>query len=96
MLKVLTEKAGPSCAHGGRVGLEASQDLVRIQGVPALVRPDMLAAIGAGLALAAGLHCSRLDGSEIVYNNPHPYMPDFVICRTEIRDEMMAALDQVW
>lgn len=49
-----------------------------------------------GVATAAGLHCSRLDGSEIVYNNPHPYMPDFVICRTEIRDEMMAALDQVW
>ena len=42
MLKVLTEKAGLSCAHGGRVGLEASQDLVRIQGVPALVRPDLL------------------------------------------------------
>ena len=49
-----------------------------------------------GVATAAGLHCSRLDGSEIIYNNPHPYMPDFVICRTEIRDEMMAALDQVW
>lgn len=49
-----------------------------------------------GVATAAGLHCSRLDGSEIIYNNPHPYMPDFVVCRTEIRDEMMAALDQVW
>lgn len=49
-----------------------------------------------GVALAAGLHCSRLDGSEIVYNQPRPYMPDFVICRTEIRDDVMAALDEVW
>ncbi len=28
-----------------------------------------------GVALAAGLHCSRLDGSEIVYNNRHPTSP---------------------
>ncbi|MGV9796246.1 3'(2'),5'-bisphosphate nucleotidase CysQ [Gordonia sp. NPDC003422] len=49
-----------------------------------------------GVALAAGLHCSRLDGSEIVYNNPHPYMPDFVICRTEIADDMLVALGQIW
>ena len=49
-----------------------------------------------GIALAAGLHCSRLDGSEIVYNNRHPYMPDFVICRSEIREEMLGALRQIW
>lgn len=42
MLKVLTEQAELRCAHGGRVGLEASQDLVRIAGVPVLVRPDLL------------------------------------------------------
>ena len=49
-----------------------------------------------GVCTAAGLHCSRLDGSEIVYNNRHPYMPDFVICRSEIREEMLAALQQIW
>lgn len=49
-----------------------------------------------GVATAAGLHCSRLDGSAIVYNQPQPYMPDFVICRTEIRDDVLAALDEVW
>lgn len=41
MPDVLTEKAGLTCAHGGRVGLAASQDLVRIEGVPVLVRPDL-------------------------------------------------------
>lgn len=49
-----------------------------------------------GVAQAAGLHCSRLDGSPIIYNQPQPYMPDFVICRTEIRDDVMAALSEVW
>lgn len=49
-----------------------------------------------GVALAAGLHCSRLDGSPIVYNQPQPYMPDFVICRSEIRDDVMGVLDRVW
>ncbi|GAC48871.1 3'(2'),5'-bisphosphate nucleotidase CysQ [Gordonia aichiensis] len=49
-----------------------------------------------GVALAAGLHCSRLDGSPIVYNRPHPYMPDFVICRSEIADDLLGALALVW
>ncbi len=49
-----------------------------------------------GVCAAAGLHCSRLDGSEIVYNQPVPYMPDFVICRTEIADDVLAALRGVW
>ncbi|MEE3849209.1 3'(2'),5'-bisphosphate nucleotidase CysQ [Gordonia sp. LSe1-13] len=49
-----------------------------------------------GVALAADLHCSRLDGSTIVYNRPQPYMPDFVICRKEIRDDVLAAIDEIW
>jgi 3'(2'), 5'-bisphosphate nucleotidase len=35
------------------------------------------------VARAAGLHCSRLDGSPLVYNNPDPYLPDLLICRPE-------------
>lgn len=35
------------------------------------------------VARAAGLHCSRLDGSPMVYNNPDPYLPDLLICRRE-------------
>lgn len=47
-----------------------------------------------GVAQAAGLHCSRLDGSPIVYNNPQPYMPDFVICRREIADDLLDAVSR--
>ncbi|WOC13001.1 3'(2'),5'-bisphosphate nucleotidase CysQ [Gordonia sp. MP11Mi] len=49
-----------------------------------------------GVALAAGLHCSRIDGREITYNNPQPYMPDFVICRSEIADQVLDALSTPW
>lgn len=35
------------------------------------------------VAQAAGLHCSRLDGSPMLYNNADPYLPDLLICRPE-------------
>ncbi|WP_308291518.1 3'(2'),5'-bisphosphate nucleotidase CysQ [Microbacterium sp. G2-8] len=44
------------------------------------------------VARAAGLYTSRLDGSELVYNQPNPYLPDLVVCRPEIRDEVMHAI----
>ena len=44
------------------------------------------------VALAAGLHCSRLDGSPMLYNNPDVYLPDLLICRTEWADRCLAIL----
>jgi 3'(2'), 5'-bisphosphate nucleotidase len=35
------------------------------------------------VALAYGLHCSRIDGSPLVYNQADVYMPDLLICRKE-------------
>jgi 3'(2'), 5'-bisphosphate nucleotidase len=35
------------------------------------------------VALAHGLHCSRADGSPLIYNRPDTYMPDLLICRPE-------------
>ncbi len=35
------------------------------------------------VALAHGLHCSRIDGSPLIYNQSDTYMPDLLICRTE-------------
>lgn len=42
-----------------------------------------------GVCLAAGLHCSRLDGSPIRYNNNDTYVSDFLVCRKEIADELL-------
>jgi 3'(2'), 5'-bisphosphate nucleotidase len=46
----------------------------------------------AGVALAAGLHASRLNGSELVYNRPDPYLPDLLICRPELADALLSAI----
>jgi 3'(2'), 5'-bisphosphate nucleotidase len=35
------------------------------------------------VAKAHGLHCSRIDGTALVYNNANPYLPDLLICRPE-------------
>ena len=35
------------------------------------------------VALAHGLHCSRIDGSPLTYNQPETYMPDLLICHPE-------------
>jgi 3'(2'), 5'-bisphosphate nucleotidase len=44
----------------------------------------------AAVALAAGLHVSRLDGSPLVYNQPDPYLPDLLICRKEHSEEVLS------
>jgi 3'(2'), 5'-bisphosphate nucleotidase len=43
-----------------------------------------------GVAAAAGLHVSRLDGAPLQYNRPEPYLPDLLICRPELRDAVLA------
>lgn len=37
----------------------------------------------AAVALGAGLHASRIDGSALVYNQQDTYLPDLLICRKE-------------
>ena len=42
------------------------------------------------VALAHGLHCSRADGSPLVYNRPDTSMPDLLVCRPEWRERVVA------
>ena len=42
-----------------------------------------------GVAQASGLHCCRLDGSEIRFNNEDTFIPDILICRPELKDEIL-------
>lgn len=42
------------------------------------------------VALAHGLHCSRIDGSPLVYNQADTYMPDLLICRAEWAGRVLA------
>ena len=41
------------------------------------------------VALAHGLHCSRIDGAPLVYNCEDPYLPDLLICRPEYADRVL-------
>lgn len=44
------------------------------------------------VALAAGLHASRIDGSPIVYNGASTSVPDLLICRHEWAAPVLAAV----
>jgi 3'(2'), 5'-bisphosphate nucleotidase len=45
-----------------------------------------------GVALAGGLHASRIDGSPLLYNQPRPYLPDLVVCQPWLAEPLLAAL----
>ena len=44
------------------------------------------------VALAHGLHCSRIDGSALAYNRKDTYLPDLLICRQEWAEPVLAAV----
>ena len=46
----------------------------------------------AAVALAAGLHAARLDGSPLAYNQRDPKLPDLLICRPEHAERVAKAL----
>ena len=46
----------------------------------------------AAVAMAAGLHVSRIDGSPVVYNQPDLWLPDFLVCRPELAEKALTAL----
>lgn len=47
------------------------------------------------VALAHGLHCSRIDGSPLVYNQADTSMPDLLICRTELAGQVLALVSKL-
>jgi 3'(2'), 5'-bisphosphate nucleotidase len=47
------------------------------------------------VALAAGLHASRIDGSPLLYNQPDVLLPDLLVCRPEIADRVLTTIAQV-
>ena len=44
------------------------------------------------VARAHGLHCSRIDGSALVYNAKDTYLPDLLICRPEWADPVLKSV----
>ena len=49
-----------------------------------------------GVALSAGLHASRIDGSPLRYNQADPTVPDLLVCHRELAKAALASIaDQV-
>lgn len=46
----------------------------------------------AAVAIAAGLHASRIDGSPLVYNCENPLLPDLLICHPQWAEPVLAAV----
>ncbi|WP_299538439.1 3'(2'),5'-bisphosphate nucleotidase CysQ [uncultured Streptomyces sp.] len=47
------------------------------------------------VAVARGLHASRIDGSPLRYNQAHPWLPDLVVCHPGDHVRILAALADV-
>ena len=47
------------------------------------------------VAAAFGLHCSRIDGSPLIYNQADTYMPDLLICRLEWAEQVLSEVAQL-
>jgi 3'(2'), 5'-bisphosphate nucleotidase len=46
------------------------------------------------VASATGLHTSRIDGSRLEYNQADPRLPDLLVCRREIAERLLSAVDR--
>jgi 3'(2'), 5'-bisphosphate nucleotidase len=46
------------------------------------------------VAHSRGLHASRIDGSELAYNQAHPWMPDLLVCRSGLAGDLLEAISK--
>lgn len=46
------------------------------------------------VALATGLHASRVDGTPLSYNRADPKLPDLVVCRKDLAPRLLAAISK--
>lgn len=47
------------------------------------------------VAAAYGLHCSRIDGAGLAYNNLETFIPDLLICRNEVAKIVIDAVNRL-
>ena len=47
------------------------------------------------VAQAHGLHCSRIDGSPLIYNKESTLLPDLLICRKEWAEQVLMLIHQI-
>ncbi|MFZ0667348.1 MAG: 3'(2'),5'-bisphosphate nucleotidase CysQ [Acidimicrobiales bacterium] len=47
------------------------------------------------VAVAAGMHASRIDGSPIRYGERDPWLPDLLVCRPDLTDRIFQGLETI-
>lgn len=47
------------------------------------------------VARSRGLHTSRIDGSELLYNQRTPYLPDLLVCRPSLAIQLLATIERI-
>jgi 3'(2'), 5'-bisphosphate nucleotidase len=106
-LRVVVSRTRPP-AFLGRLGEEMNVTLMPLGSAgakaAAVMRGEADAYVHAGgqyewdsaapvaVALAAGLHASRLDGSALRYNQPDPVLPDILICPVVLAESLLRAI----
>jgi len=48
------------------------------------------------VARVAGLHTSRADGAELAYNQDNVWLPDLLVCRPELADQVSSYVRRYW
>jgi 3'(2'), 5'-bisphosphate nucleotidase len=93
-LERLHEETGVTLVPMGSAGAKAAA--VMLGEVDAYVHAggqyEWDSAAPAAVALAAGLHASRLDGSALQYNRPDPVLPDILICPVVLAESLLEAI----
>src|SRR5215470_12592407 len=93
-LERLHEETGVTLVPMGSAGAKAAA--VMLGEVDAYVHAggqhEWDSAAPAAVALAAGLHASRLDGSALRYNQPDPVLPDILICPVALAESLLEAI----
>lgn len=92
--KFVAEKLGRELVHMGSAGAKAMHVLLGDADayIHAGGQYEWDSAAPVGVCKSAGLHVSRLDGSEPEYNQVDTFMPDMLFCRPEIADDILAAV----
>lgn len=97
LVTALAERLGAELVPMGSAGAKAMSILLGESDayVHAGGQYEWDSAAPVAVARAAGLHCSRLDGSPLLYNRADVLLPDLVICRPELAESLLAAIKEV-
>lgn len=89
-VEALTEELGADLVPMGSAGakvISVARDVTDAY-VHAGGQYEWDSAAPVAVARAAGLHTSRVDGSALVYNSDDVLLPDLVVCRPELAEEI--------